>query len=240
MESHQYFVHKAFAQLKRVLPVRVADALRRVATAVLTPIAFAHQSGHFRSSLRRAAVSKHGEPIPWYTFPAIDLLRVRDFAGRRVLEFGAGHSTLWWARRAEEVVAYEGDPSWAARIRDAAPTNVTLTLVQHPEGRELPEEIGARLASLSDSTFDVVVIDGLDRAYLVDVACSALRPGGAIIADNSEGYQIQERFAGRGMMRVDLYGYVPGVILPQCTSIFFREKCFLFDADLPIPNIAAL
>src|SRR5262245_4561702 len=81
----------------------VFDVLRRVGTAILTPILFTVHQGHFRSALARKAVDATGHPLPWYTYPAIQFLSAKDFCGRRVLEFGAGQSTLWWSARAGQV-----------------------------------------------------------------------------------------------------------------------------------------
>jgi hypothetical protein len=51
------------------------------------------------------------------------------------LEFGAGQSTLWWARQAEKVVSFEADRSWDAHLSKQIPANVSLHLVDD----KLPE-----------------------------------------------------------------------------------------------------
>ena len=73
-------VHRLFGQLRRVLPSRLSAALRAFATAILTPIYFAHSTGHFRSALRSKAVDKHGDPIPWYSYPAVYFLLAKSAA----------------------------------------------------------------------------------------------------------------------------------------------------------------
>src|SRR5262245_56791293 len=86
-------------------PLRsVLSAVRRTQTALRAPIRFSKNTGHFLSSLKARAVDKDGNPLPWYTYPAIDFLRRKCFAERTVLEFGSGQSTLWWAARARSVV----------------------------------------------------------------------------------------------------------------------------------------
>jgi hypothetical protein len=89
-------------------------------------------------------------------------------------------------------------------------------------------------------TFDVVVIDGLWRSELVDIALEQVAGTGAIICDNAEGYGFYEAFLKKGMMRVDLFGYAPGIVNPHCTSIYFREGCFLFAPEQPIPEALEL
>jgi hypothetical protein len=119
-------LQRAFAPLKAHLPSWVARPLRSVATAVLTPILFSYRSGHFLSSLKNLAVSRTGAALPWYTYPCIEFLTYRPYERKRILEFGGGQSTTWWAARAEHVVAFEGDKNWFDKIKAAMPKNVDL------------------------------------------------------------------------------------------------------------------
>src|SRR6185369_14774978 len=109
-------IQQRFAPLKRLLPASLWGPLRGLGTALLGPALFSYRSGHGRSSLRAMAVWRNGQPIPWYTYPCIELLFARAqcgaFSGRRVLEFGAGQSTLWWAGHAAEVIALEAPGPW--------------------------------------------------------------------------------------------------------------------------------
>ena len=91
-----------------------------------------------------------------------------------------------------------------------------------------------------------MVIDGLERLRCAQVSVRIVSLEGAIILDDAEGYWGGERnhtypildlLRAQGFQRVDLFGYRPGVIKPQCTSIFFRGECFLFDgAEAPRRN----
>ena len=224
-------VQRLFAPLKRIAPRWVSDAIRSVGTAALTPLYFSARSGHFKSSFRRAAVSPTGEPLPWYTFPCIDFLRLRDFSGRSVLEFGGGQSSVWWGRCAASVLTFEGDEAWFARIRSGMPGNVDLRLVRGSTPDLRVAEIRASIRAMGERRFDVIVIDGLDRRLLVPIACELLAEGGVIICDNAEGYGFHEALKGRGLSRVDFYGHAPGVILPHSTSIVFRGSSWIFDSD---------
>lgn len=86
---------------------------------------FLSSTGWRRSTLLQQAVDAHG-PVPWFTYPAIRFLAARVRPGWRVLEYGSGNSTRWWAARVREVVAVEHDPAWAARLQQDLPANVTL------------------------------------------------------------------------------------------------------------------
>lgn len=228
------WIESAFAPLKRALPKPIANLLHNAATAALTPYLHYYRSGHFRSSFAMRAVDRRGRPLPWYTYPCIDFLRRQPFSGRHVLEFGAGQSTLWWAGAADSVLAFDDDEIWFKAIRDAAPEKVTLYLLPPANFSASIGRIAKILAEFPVKRFDVVVIDGLDRARLIDLAIAALNDDGAIICDNSEGYGIFEAFHGKGFDRVDFYGAAPGVLRKHCTSIFFHERCFLFGNSQPI------
>ncbi|MFL5240486.1 MAG: L-isoaspartate O-methyltransferase [Gemmataceae bacterium] len=178
--------------------------------------------------MRSAAVDSHGNPIPWYTYPAIDLLDTKDFSTKTVLEFGSGQSTLWWAKRAKSVLSFEKNAKWHAYVRSQLPHNAEVFL------------ISGDLTGLEDylpqSPFDLVIIDGMDRLKAARRSIDLLQEQGAILVDNSDGYwggddlkeyPILELFRSTGFDRVDFYGYAPGVVLPHCTSLFFKGRTFL-------------
>lgn len=220
------FVHKVAAASRKVLPTGLFRLMRGVGTAALTPLSFSYKTGHLYSSLKSKAVDRNGSPLPWYTYPAIDFLMVKDFAGKSVLEFGAGQSTMWWSLRAATVTSFESDSEWYQSLKNSLPSNVRL-LETDNKAKTVEEECG-------DERFDVIVIDGLNRFICAKKSLRFFKEDGAIILDNSEGfwgkdgeYPIMELFRSQGFSRIDFYGYAPGVILPACTSLFFKDSCFL-------------
>jgi hypothetical protein len=234
----QTWIQKAFRPLKTYLPGWISSPIRNLATALLTPILFSWRSGHFRSSFKMAAVSKTGDPLPWYTYPCIDFLRFRSYEDKTVLEFGAGQSTRWWAQKAKRVIAFEGDEAWHQKVKASVPTNVELHLVPMDSPSACLGAIHRILRSQSDPRFDVVVIDGLWRYELIEIAARVVTDMGIIICDNAESYGIYEGFKDRNFHRVDFFGNAPGVVLSHCTSIFFRSDSFVFDPQNAIPVIA--
>ncbi|HKU99237.1 MAG TPA: hypothetical protein VJR58_28345 [Vineibacter sp.] len=164
------------------------------------------------------------------------LLERRGYAGKRVLEFGGGYSTAFWCQRGAEVTTLEDDETWFGKIGDLVrPYTPRLFLVD--------ESLTAFPASLLSERFDVVVVDGLDRARAAEMATTLLAPDGAIIVDNSEGswskisadqFPVLSALHAPTFQRVDFYGHGLGVFKPSCTSIFFHDRCFLFDqSDRP-------
>jgi predicted O-methyltransferase YrrM len=178
------------------------------------------------------AVDKKGDPIPWYTYPAIDFLLLRNYRDKNILEFGSGQSTLWWGARAKFVLSLEEDPHWFAEISRRVPSNVEICQV--PAGIEAIE----KLVQSRRMKFDVIIIDGGPRRKLVALSFQFLAPRGVIILDNAEGYGFYEEIKGRECRRIDFFGFAPGVVLRHCTSMAFVDDCFLVSPEIPIPEIS--
>jgi predicted O-methyltransferase YrrM len=233
------FVHRLAASARKILPELVVAPIRRIATAMLTPVAWSYHTGHFRSALKGVAVDRDGQPLIWYTYAAIEFLRYKDFTGKRVLEFGAGQSTLWWAARASEVISFEDNAAWYERLLSQMPQNVSLRLISSPAPTK---EI-----CFASGPFDIIVIDGLGRLECAQVSADLLTDDGAILFDNSEGtwggdhdgsYPIIDLLHAAGFSRIDFYGWCPGGIAPSCTSLFFKNRCFLLSgSDHPVRRI---
>jgi hypothetical protein len=222
-------IHRLYALVQRITPSGLYIRLRQIVTALLTPIRFSIRTGHFRSSLKSASFASDGEIIPWYTFPAIDLLSQKEFKDRSILEFGSGNSTIWWARRASSVVALENDRKWCDKISGMISANVSLHYIADYGLQCADQVIGTTL-------FDIIVIDGFDRFKAAQIAVQRLAEHGAIIVDNAEGYwgaegthPIMDLLRHHGFSRADFYGFAPGVLRRHCTSIAFRRGTFLFD-----------
>lgn len=211
------------------MPPKLFRHVRALSTAVLTPLAFSYHSGHFLSSLKSKAVDHGGRPLPWYTYPAIEFLSHKEFCNRSVLEFGAGQSTIWWGERAKRVVSLESDEAWHRFLEKQVSGNVSLTLVDS----QLPA-----IDSIAGETFDVIVIDGLQRYECANKALEFYKTDGAIILDNSDAFwgregehSIIDLFRNNDFVRIDFYGHSPGVILPACTSLFYKGCCFLLSGN---------
>lgn len=233
------WVHRVSETLKPLMPERAFSVIRQAGTAILTPAVFAFTTGHFRSSLAGKAMDRRGDPIPWYSYPMIDFLEQNDFCSRRILEWGAGQSTLWWSARAKNVVAFEDDKLWYHHIKTKLARdndNVELHLVASSTQ-------GCK--ELLEGVFDVIIIDGLERKVAAEQSLTWLSTDGAVLVDNSEGfwgepgtYPIMNMFRQAGFQRVDFYGFYPAWIQPSVTSLFFRDRCFLFEGkDNPVRRL---
>src|SRR3954469_11247374 len=74
-----------------------------------------------------------GNHVPWFTYPAIEYLNQLDLSGKRVLEFGSGFSTLYWAKRCGHVVSIESSKSWFEKMGPKLPKNVEYVLAETME-----------------------------------------------------------------------------------------------------------
>lgn len=116
---------------------------------------------------------------PWLTPEANRVLDAVLSGRERVLEFGCGGSTLFFARRAAHVLGIETSPAWLERTRRALDARgladrAELRRVKAGGGLGLPE--GAR--------FDLVLVDGGDRLAAAEAAADLLAPGGWLVVDN--------------------------------------------------------
>ncbi len=223
--------------LKRVLPSQVWRVFRAFGTGLLTPFRFALRTGHWKSSIGSAAKSQHGDPLPWYTFSAIDFLSQRDFSAKHVLEFGGGQSTLWWSGRAADVLTIEEDEAWYGSLRSKIGENVELHHVAVDQQTRTIEPIRALLSGIPSRKFDVIIVDGHLRREVAAMAFEYLAPRGALILDNAEGYGFFDETKTRNCRRIDFFGFAPGVSRRHCTSLIFIEDCFLLDPSIPIADI---
>ncbi len=237
----------------RMEGVKPLEILRRVAIAAAVPVHFSLQSGHLRSALIRRSVDAKGRPIPWYTYSAIDFLAGVPLGEARVLEFGSGYSTLWWADHAESVLSLEANPRWYEDIKRRLGERSNVEYVLSVDPREsrpaYPSLVPGDPAELKShprgGEFDVVIVDAAPRDICSNLALSVLADDGMMILDNPEGgwssrglpgHPIIDLFNDAGFARIDFYGYAPGVFHKQCTSLFFKQLPRLL-RRLPAPSL---
>ena len=219
---------------KKILPNFIPRFFAKMASAFITPIHFSLQSGHFRSSWLKRSVSNQNKPIPWYTYPLIDFLEQRDFSNKTVLEIGGGQSSFWWAKKAKQVTTFEGNQQWFEFIKKQNTfDNLQIEFID-AENQDLLIALEEKIASTSNTTFDIIIIDGMDRYRLINHFIPLLSDKGIIIIDDSERYDFTTTFEEHGFSKIDFYGYAPGVIFPKCSSIQFKEINEYLSNKIPV------
>ncbi|PZS16276.1 MAG: SAM-dependent methyltransferase, partial [Pseudonocardiales bacterium] len=140
--------------------------------------------------------------VPWWTYRSIDVVDAWLSARRRpirVFEYGSGASTLWLARRADEIHSVEHHRGFGERIAPilAAQGNIDFRIVEAvnsatpavPSAKEGHGglDFAAYVAAIdaADGTFDLVIIDGRAREACLRAALPRLAHDGLIVFDNS-------------------------------------------------------
>jgi hypothetical protein len=119
--------------------------------------------------------------------------------GTRMLEWGSGGSTLWFADRLPEgatLVSVDHDRQWHERLAAALGTRpgVELRLAEpaRPLGRNatIDEEdaapLAAYLAAADGSAYDLILVDGVARNACLEKARELLAPGGVVFLHDAQ------------------------------------------------------
>ncbi|MCX6026924.1 MAG: SAM-dependent methyltransferase [Chloroflexi bacterium] len=192
--------------------------------------------GQMLSANRMACVDKDGNPIPWYTYPAIYFLRQLDFSTKRVFEYGSGNSTLFWSGVCRSLVSIEDDQLWYSKIRPRLPAHVDYRLIQDKDDY-------VTAINGSRDPYDVVIIDGSHRLECAIAAGSRVSENGMIVLDNSDWHKkTADYLRNLDLIEVDMNGFGPINHYTWTTSFFFTRD-FRFPPlpqGQPSPGIGGL
>lgn len=133
------------------------------------------------------------------TAKIVSLLAERDHS--RVLELGAGFSTLWFAGFADvELVSLETDYGWWREVTEAAEKEDFI--VEPHVWLVKPEEMLPVIKDFPDGHFDLVLVDCLDELRLpaLHAAMPKVRPGGWLLLDDTHWPALEG--AAEGMAKV--------------------------------------
>lgn len=126
---------------------------------------------------------------PWLTHPALDIIKGWDLSDKKVLEWGAGLSTAWWANKCERVMAIEANLQWFNDVNkllkeDHNFTNVDLFYRNVHEGDQTKIDFYTDIPAWFKP--DIIVVDGVLRNECLIKAIEVLSKnnGGYVIADN--------------------------------------------------------
>jgi len=124
-------------------------------------------------------------PVPWLTEESIIFLEefFQKNCNPKILEFGSGASTYWFAKRTSNLVSVEHDKRWFK--------NVKLTLESDSEVFSVDYNLVPRsyhwfCDNFPDDYFDLILVDGRNRKACLINAVRILKPGGVLMLDNAE------------------------------------------------------
>lgn len=120
--------------------------------------------------------------IPWYVPKANRMIMARDWKGCTCFEYGAGYSTIWYARHFMHVYAVEHQPEWLAKVTRLVVPYDNVTLFNCPD----PEDYVRAIDEAGVDCFDLISVDGVHRNESFLYAAERLRPGGFLVLDNTD------------------------------------------------------
>ncbi|MCU0357478.1 MAG: hypothetical protein MUE95_07845 [Cyclobacteriaceae bacterium] len=152
-----------------------------------------------------------GQPVPWMTPAAVEILHALLKPEHRGFEFGSGRSTLFIAPRVAELVSLEHDAKWHQHIQQEL-NRLGVTRVQYHLQLPYPDEkktvsypannyinytmprvpatcfteYFSFIERFEDTSFDFIIVDGRARVECVQHAIPKLKRGGMLILDNAE------------------------------------------------------
>ncbi|MFL5752710.1 MAG: hypothetical protein ACJ76F_04830 [Bacteroidia bacterium] len=152
------------------------------------------------------------EELPWITFEAIDYLDRHLKEGAKVFEYGGGGSTLYFLKKAKEVITVEHDKGWFEELKkliSAKNKNAWKGLFIIGEKGDLTERpdpahpghyssadaasagfnyrnYASAIDSYPNQYFDLVVVDGRSRPACLKHAISKVSKGAYLLLDNSD------------------------------------------------------
>lgn len=144
---------------------------------------------------------------PWLVNDAMDVIKNWDLKNMKVLEYGAGLSTLWWADKCKEVVTIEAAEDWYLKMNAVKPANVDLHYRPCNEGNQSKIDFYTSLPT--DFSPDIIVVDGILRYECIQKALTLPRPL-ILIVDN-----FMQAFVFMCPAAVDLLKDFPGTLYEQ-------------------------
>lgn len=174
--------------------------------------------GHKKSFDLQKPVDSFGEPLPWFTYPAIEFLKQLNLSNMSVLEWGMGNSTLFFAPRVNEILSIEHNKEWFELIGTNLPKNATAILATQSEY--------SSHHILNNKKFDLIIVDGIHRKDCLETATRFLKDNGLIIFDNSDrNPELCEILRNKNFIENDFHGFGPINPYTWTTSFFFSKNC---------------
>ena len=177
--------------------------------------------GWFNAFLRKESVGKNNEPIPWVTYPFIDFIIPRLNKNFTIFEYGAGNSTLFYAKYVKRIIAVEHNRDWLEKIKKILPENAEI--IFKDDKTSLYEE---SVAETKDN-YDIIIIDAQKRIECMKYSIENLNEAGVIILDDSDRIEYCEVFqimTKNGFRHLDFWGISPGYLNRKATTVFYKDK----------------
>jgi len=172
-------------------------------------------------------------PWPILTWPFLDFLASLDLSDTRLVELGAGGSTLVFAQLFDRVESYENGAKFVEKLRPKLPPNVTLTLFKG-------DTFDAGTLTLAPEDWLLVDFAGKRTRFIKDLVSAT--PKGelplVVVLDNSDWYRTGAGLlAETGYAEIPFFGLKSGQTWVSCTSFFFVPERLRLRFRAPFPRL---
>lgn len=156
--------------------------------------------GLWKTYLTKCAFSKSAfeQDLPWLSVEAINKIYDRLEPGMKVLEFGGGGSTLFFAKNNLSVTTIESSMEYKTNIESKLLSNNLTNVEVLYRPFDITNEAELRnskyLNSIPDAGFDIILVDGPEiadykaRPICFEWAEKNIKAGGIIVVDDSWRY----------------------------------------------------
>jgi hypothetical protein len=188
-------------------------------------IRLAHHYGQYQTIRQWSCIDNKGSPIPWYTYPAIEYLAHLDISAMKVLEYGSGNSTLWWAERCAQLVSIESNVDWYNKIANSIRIFGNTTYLLKTEQDSYVHQDYLAIA-------DIVIIDGVYRSKCAEALIESVAKSSGnmamLIFDNSDWYPKTIRRLAQSLawIQSDFHGFGPINDYTWTTSLFINPHTY--------------
>jgi len=211
--------------LRKILPTplfNAAKALQQLGMLLFHHSSYLRRSGFIHSHFAGYPCRLDGTPLPWMNYGMIAFLEQRLTREMSLFEYGSGFSTRFYAAHVAKVTSVEHDEDWYRLVQKDCPANVELLY------QALDADYPRRVNQTGEK-YDVVIVDGRERAQCAINAVDALRADGVILLDDTKRdtyakayHHLQEQ----GFKRLDFEGLKPTGLRMDRTSVFYRaDNC---------------
>lgn len=173
--------------------------------------------GYTNTKVTQKPVDTNNNPLPWFTYPAIEYLSQLDLSGKRIFEWGSGNSSRFFASHCKEIVSIESNEEWYSYGKFNLLPNQKIIFCK--------EEIFAEAIDEEPNNFDVIIIDSLRRYDCALKAINHLNEGGMIILDNSDWNPKTSEFLRDNcdLIEIDMHGFGPINDYSWTTSLYLHR-----------------
>lgn len=184
----------------------------------LRPLAtnFIQAYGYLDSVRSRRAVAADGQPIPWFTYPAIEYLETLRLQEVAVFEWGSGSSSSYFAARCASIESVESDAEWYGMQQQRLRSNQRIIHAASDDDAYV-----TAIDRGGHESYGLIIIDGIQRSRCAAAAVRRLQPGGILVLDNADRYPtLCTRLCQHGLLQVDFHGHGPINPYTWTTTLF--------------------